>query len=110
MGREERRKGELSPFEGWIFRVGKEIIGKSLPYRHVRMTNNWNGSRRGSTSVPAAPLEIRFNEDLRVFFFFLSLLERIIPLLSKEIDISSEIEFRNSQIKNSIASRRNRSI
>lgn len=70
MGREERRKGELSPFEGWIFRVGKEIIGKSLPYRHVRMTNNWNGSRRGSTSVPAAPLEIRFNEDLRVFFSF----------------------------------------
>lgn len=43
---EYRRKKErrvVVTFRGVGLSGWKEIIGKNLPYRHVRMTNNWNG-------------------------------------------------------------------
>lgn len=43
---EYRRKEErrvVVTFRGVGLSGWKEIIGKNLPYRHVRMTNNWNG-------------------------------------------------------------------
>lgn len=46
-----KKKGGKESFEGVVLSGWREIIGKNLPYRHVRMTNNWNGE--AAFSVPS---------------------------------------------------------